>query len=138
MKQRRLQKLEEQLRRLLSEIILYELKDPGLGFVTVNRVELSADLSYARVYISVLGDQSEAERTLRTLERARGFIQGRIGKELRTRTVPILRLFLDRGIEKSLRISKILDEIEKEGEPREPSDESGKGSTDIPQHPQKR
>lgn len=116
MSTRRSKKLEEALRRGLSSIILYELKDPRINFVTVTRVELSADLRMAKVYISILGDEALKKKTLRAIEHARGHIQSVVGKRLGVRYTPVLNFCLEETAEKGFHVSRLIEEISKEGE----------------------
>ncbi|HHT9117725.1 MAG TPA: 30S ribosome-binding factor RbfA [Candidatus Hypogeohydataceae bacterium YC38] len=116
MSTRRSKKLEEALRRELSSIILYELKDPRIKFITLTRVELSADLRTAKVHISILGDEALKRKTLRAIEHARGHIQSVAGKRLGVRYTPVLTFCLDETAERGLHVSRLIEEISKEGE----------------------
>lgn len=107
--------MEEALRRELSSVILYELKDPRINFVTVTRVELSADLRTARGYISILGDEALKNKTLKALEHARGHIQSVVGKRLGIKHTPVLTFCLEESAEKGLHVSRLIEEISKEG-----------------------
>ncbi len=78
---------ESELKRCVSEIILCDLSDPGVGWVTVNDVQISSDHRLARVFISVLGDE---EKSLTSLERASGFIRSSLAKKLPWRHIPKL------------------------------------------------
>jgi len=89
------------------------IKDPRVGFVTITKVEVTRDLSFATVYFSVMGSEEEKEETLQALEHASGYIQGQLGKGLRIRKVPRLRFKVDRNLEHSLRISELLEKIRK-------------------------
>lgn len=95
-------------------ILVHNLKDPRIGFVTVTGVEASNDLKYATVMVSILGNEKEREVALEALTSARGFIQSELGKRLRLKYTPSLKFNRDDTIEKSLRISKILEEISKD------------------------
>ena len=108
MRGRRLERLCEVLREEVSRVILTKLKHPALGFVTVLRAEASPDVRFARVYISVMGDDDVQQRTLRVLERARGFIQNEIAPALGTRNTPVLRFKLDQSVKRSLEVSLLL------------------------------
>lgn len=80
----------EQLKKELSQIIQSELKDPRVGFITVTGVEVTSDLSQAKVYISVLGNDEQKENTLLALGRATGFIRSEVGRRIRLRHTPEL------------------------------------------------
>ncbi|MCX8125416.1 MAG: 30S ribosome-binding factor RbfA [Spirochaetes bacterium] len=110
----RKQKLETQIKKLVGTLIVTEIKDPRIGFVTVTNVELSKDYAYADVYVSVLGDENDKKRTLAGLQSARGFIQYRVGKALSIRTIPEIRFHLDTSIEKGVDMVNLLEKLEKE------------------------
>lgn len=110
----RKQKLETQIKKLVGTLIIMEIKDPRIGFVTVTNVELSRDYAYADVYVSVLGDDNDKKKTLLGLQSARGFIQYRVGKALSIRTTPEIRFHLDTSIEKGVGMVNLLEKLEKE------------------------
>lgn len=108
MKERRKEKLAEAVKEEVSQIILQELRNPRLGFVTVLRADVAPDVKTAKIYVSVLGDDEVQQRTIRELQAARGFIQGVLASRLRTRHTPILTFRLDASVKKSIRISQLL------------------------------
>lgn len=110
----RKQKLETQIKKLVGTLIVMEIKDPRIGFVTVTHVELSRDYAYADVYVSVLGNDNDKKKTLLGLQSARGFIQYRVGKALSIRTIPEIRFHLDTSIEKGVGMVNLLEKLEKE------------------------
>jgi ribosome-binding factor A len=114
MSARRRQQVGSILREELSGIIQRELKDPRLGFVSILRVDISPDMSFARVYVSVFGSQEEQEATIEALEHASGFIRRQLAPRLTLRTIPRLRFILDRSMEHAENISRILAEIEED------------------------
>ena len=77
------------------EILAHEMKDPRLGFATITRVEMSADLKHARVYVSVYGSEKEREACLRALTHARGYIQHRLSPRIRLKYMPDLSFVID-------------------------------------------
>lgn len=107
--------LESEMLKLLSEA-LSEMKDPRVKKerVSFTRVILSNDKRYADVFVSVLGNESDITETLSILEKAKGFFKSYIGKNIRLYTVPELRFKKDRGIEQSIKIQQILENIKKE------------------------
>ena len=113
MSSRRIERLAEAVKQEVSKIILYELKDPRVSFITVTKAEVAPDLKKAWVYVSILGDDSTQRKTLRALEHARGFIQAKVGAHLQIRYTPILEFCLDESLKKSLHISKLIDEAVK-------------------------
>jgi ribosome-binding factor A len=111
---KRTQQVADEIQRILSEVIQYELKDPRVGFATVVGVDLSADLQHAKVRISVLDEVQRAD-TMEGLERARGFIRRRLAQELRhLRWVPELHLILDTSLDYSLHINEVLRQVAEE------------------------
>ena len=91
----RMRRINEAMREVLSGAITSELKDPRVGFVTVTAVETSPDLRHARVFVSVLGNPGERRRSLQALDNAHGFLQRRVGGELRIKNTPQLQFVYD-------------------------------------------
>ena len=87
------QRLSEEIRRELSDIIQREVKDPRLGFLSITTVELSRDFSHAKVFVSVYGDEQERNKTLEGLTKAAGFIRTELGKRIRIRHTQNLPLY---------------------------------------------
>ena len=106
----RMRRVNESLREVVASE-LNRLKDPGLGFVTVTGVAVSPDLRAARVYYSVLGDESERESTQAALDRAAPRVQGIVGREVRLKYNPKLTFVFDESVEQGLRIEKLLHKI---------------------------
>ena len=112
---RRVERLNQQLRGDLSELIVREVKDPRLaGLVTVTSVDLSPDLRHAKVYISVFGTADERKHTLSALRSASGFLRTQIAARLTTKRAPDLQFLLDTSIERGERIMQVIREIEHE------------------------
>jgi ribosome-binding factor A len=109
----RMRRVNEAMREVLSGAITSELKDPRVGFVTVTAVETSPDLRHARVYVSVLGNPGERRRTLVALDNAHGFLQHRVGSELRIKHTPQLQFVYDETPERGMRITELLDQEER-------------------------
>ena len=106
----RMRRVDEAVREVLSDVLTHELKDPRVGFVTVTDVKTSPDLSHARVYVSVLGDVDAVSASLEGLRSAQGFLQGRIGSELRLKHTPALTFFHDDTAERAQRLERLMDE----------------------------
>jgi len=105
------------IREVLSGHITGDLKDPRIGFVTVTAVDTSPDLRHARVYVSVLGEPAERERTLEGLRAAHGLLQHQLATELRIKNTPKLEFVYDDSVDKGMRIEELLDrELPKEGD----------------------
>lgn len=109
----RLARIGEQIKAELSDLFLREMKDPRIGFVSITDVEVTPDLRHATVYVSVLGNEQAAEDTLAGLQSAKGFLRGEIGKRIRLRYTPEFHFKLDKSIERGVRISALLREIER-------------------------
>jgi ribosome-binding factor A len=109
----RMRRVDEAMREVLSHAITSELKDPRVGFVTVTAVETSADLRHARVFVSVLGDDTARRLSLDGLESAHGYLQKRVSGELRLKNTPTLHFLYDDSADRGLRIAELL---EQEGE----------------------
>ena len=106
----RMRRVDEAVREVLSDVLSHEVKDPRVGFVTVTDVKTSPDLSHARVYVSVLGDAEAVSASLEGLRSAHGFLQGRIGGELRLKHTPTLTFFHDDTAERAARLERLMDE----------------------------
>lgn len=104
----------EQMKKELGEIISRKIKDPRIGFVTVTDVNVTGDLQQATVYISVLGDQEQRENTLKGLAKAKGFIRSEIGQRIRLRKTPEITFEFDESIDYGNRIDTLLHQIAKE------------------------
>jgi ribosome-binding factor A len=111
----RMRRVDEALREVVAATVS-ELADPRLGFITVTGVETSPDLRTAKVFVSVLGDETERAATLDALRSSHGVIQSRIAAEMRMRRTPTLTFHYDDTIEKGIRISQLLDEGQEEDE----------------------
>jgi ribosome-binding factor A len=107
---RRPERLAEGIREEVARIVASELKDPGLGFVTITRVEVTHDLAHARVLVGVLGDARERDRSMAALHRATGFVRRELGRRLRIRVVPEIEFRYDKGIEATDRVARLLRE----------------------------
>jgi ribosome-binding factor A len=110
----RMRRIDEAIRQVIGEEIAGELKDPRVGFVTVTDVRTSADLSHARVYVSVLGEHQQREATLEGLRSAHGYLQGRVAAELHLKRTPTLTFVYDDTTDRALRIDALIDQ-ESEG-----------------------
>ncbi len=110
------------IRKEIANLLQNEIKDPRLPeMVSVVAVDVTRDLSLARVYISVLGSDEEKKDCQAAIESASGFIRREIGKRVRLRTVPELRFMIDESIERGMRISRLIDET-MAGRPTDKSD----------------
>lgn len=108
MSSRRIAKVAEAVREIVSTVVLFELKDPRVKNVTVLRADVSPDLRNAKVYVSVMGDDKTQSLSLHGLNSARGFIQSKIADRLQTRYTPILQFVTDPGVKLSVETSAII------------------------------
>lgn len=115
MKPHRVEKVASELRTLVSQMIRDHLQDPRVSSMTsITRVEVSHDLEWAKVYLSVYGQSGEQTRTLAALRHAGGHIQRLVAKELPIRQCPHLAFYLDESLEKSAKMMSLIDASMKE------------------------
>lgn len=120
----RRERIGDQLRVLLADLILQEVRDPRLGFVTVTEVRMSPDLKYAQVFVSILGDDEQTKESFAVLERASGFLRTQVGRRLKLRHVPEVRFTIDETLDNSMRLDALLQEsgdLEKDADEEEES-----------------
>ena len=110
----RSEKVQRQMEREISRILHEDLKDPRIGFATVTRITLTADLRYARVYFSIYGDESTQQAGLKGIKSAAGYIRKLVGERLKLKYVPELSFTLDRSIEYSIRLEETFKKLEDE------------------------
>jgi ribosome-binding factor A len=111
MSSRRVRKVAEAIREVVSMAILADLKDPRVRDVTVTYVEVSGDLRHAKVHVSVMGDEARQKLSLRGLQSAAGYLQSRCAERIETRYTPRIEFVLDQGVKKSIEIAQILDRV---------------------------
>jgi len=118
---RRNERLAEEIREEAARIIGRELKDPRIGFVTVTRVELTADLRLARIHVGVLGSEADRAKTLDGLTASAGYLRRELGRRLRVRHTPEVQFRYDAGLDATERVAQLLEETRdpEEHEPRE-------------------
>ena len=108
----------EEIRQELAQLLTREVQDPGIGFVTLTRVKVSPDLQLARVYYTTIGDDKARAETERALGRATPFLRRQIGARVRLRRVPEIRFEFDRSVENQDRIERILLDLQAERDAR--------------------
>ena len=106
---KRSERVSGQLRRELAQLIQAEVKDPAVGLVSVSDVEVTRDLSHAKVYVTVFKPEAAAD-SIRALKRAAGFLRTRLGQELRMRNVPELHFTHDDSVEKGQRMDSLIEQ----------------------------
>jgi ribosome-binding factor A len=107
----------DQIRAELSDVLAREVHDPGLGFLTLTRVQVTPDLQLARVYYTTLGDEVTRRKTGQALRRAVPFLRRQIGRRLRLRRVPELEFVFDETIEQQDRIERLFAELHEQASP---------------------
>lgn len=123
----RLQKVASTIRNVMSEAIAHRLNDPRIMPMTsVTRVEVSADLTHARIYVSVMGTTGEQKKTMDGLHHSTAFLQSILARRLTTRNCPRLRFFQDPSIKNAMETIRIIDEC------KIPSDEAEGADVDSP------
>jgi len=109
------------IRAELALLLAREVHDPGIGFVTLTRVQVSPDLQLARIYYTALGDEAARKKTARALDRAVPFLRRQIGSRLRLKRVPELVFHYDESIAGQDRIEQLLNDIHANAPTRDPS-----------------
>ena len=126
----RVSRLNEQLRREITDIIRQQLRDPRIGAVTVTDVRVTADLDFARVYITTMDEPDRTAETLAGLKAAASYIRGELGRRLRIRHTPELRFQLDVSLEHARRIERLLAEVRATEQPPDTARDSGPDGPD--------
>lgn len=127
MSKQRIDRLNSLLKEVISDIIRREVRNPHVNeLVTVTRVDVTRDLHYAKVYVSVIGSQEQKSETLAALQSAAGFIAVQASKLVVMRYFPALNFKLDDSVEKHMRIEELLSKIaaEKNSRSEQPSDDA--------------
>ena len=122
------ERVADQIRGELASLLAREVHDPGIGFVTLTRVQVSSDLQQARVFYTALGDDEARSRSARAIQRAAPFLRRQIGSRLRLKRTPDLSFIYDNSIAGQDRIERILSELQDERERhdrRDNDDEEG-------------
>ncbi|MBF0429788.1 MAG: 30S ribosome-binding factor RbfA [Fibrobacteria bacterium] len=111
---RRTDRVGDLIQREIGTVILQEIRDPRIGFVTISRVQVSQDLAFADVFVSVLGTEQEQQDSLAGLQSSASYLRKHLSLNMKTRTVPRLKFILDKGCEHSERINELLKNIDLE------------------------
>ena len=117
------ERVADQIRSELASLLTREVHDPGLGFVTITRVQISGDLQTARVLYTTLGDERARAASMRALDRATPFLRRQIGVRLRLKRTPSLKFVYDESIAGQDRIERLLKDLHAAVPPSDPSDD---------------
>ena len=111
MSSRRVLKVAEAVREVVAMAIITDLRDPRIQDVTVTFVEVSSDLRFAKVHVSVMGDETKQNLSLRGLQNSAGYLQQKISNRVDLRYTPTLKFVLDKGIKNAFEVTRILEEV---------------------------
>jgi ribosome-binding factor A len=104
------QKLGDQIQRELSDLLQRELRDPRVGMITITSVDVSPDISHAKVFFTLL-EKQKLEETLQGLKRSAGFLRSQLAKRIKLYTTPELRFVYDESVERGDRLSRLIDSV---------------------------
>ncbi len=107
----RANRVAEEIKREITQMLRTEIKDPRIGFVTITGVKVTTDIRYAKVFFSVYGNDESKSQSLEALEKAKGFIRSELGKRMRLRYTPEISFKFDPSIEHGAKIMKLLKEV---------------------------
>lgn len=110
------ERLAEAIKQEISDVLRDEMKDPRIGFVTITRVVVSNDLRYAKIYVSVMGEEKQKNESAQALQRAKGFIRSELGRRIRLRHVPEISFVLDESIDHGIKVLDLLNKVKDKGE----------------------
>lgn len=120
---KRTDRLNSLLKEVIAEVIMREIRNPRINaLITVKKVDISKDLHNAKVYISLLGSETERKKTLRALQSAAGYISVQAAKKVVMRYFPHLTFHLDDTLDDEIRINTLLEKIQDEKNKRKPQD----------------
>lgn len=112
MRDKRVQQIGEELRRVISDIVRTKIKDPRLPeIMSITSVNVTNDLSFAKVFVEVMGDDEKKEKAIEGLNSAKGFIKKEISREVKLRAMPELIFILDESLDINLKMEKLINEV---------------------------
>ncbi len=119
---RRTDRVAHLIQREIGNVILKELTDVRIGFVTISRVEVTTDMAFAKVHVSIMGSDKEKRDSMAGLAHSASYLRTHLAKVMKMRTVPRLQFVEDKNLEHGFRINEILNEIKPKVKPA-PDDE---------------
>lgn len=115
MNNKRINRISEEVKRAMTTILYNGIKDPRVDTsVTVTKVDVTRDLSYANIYVSVLGDENKKQEVIQGLRSAKGYIRSEIGQKVDLRHVPEPKFHLDESTEYAMHINELIEQVKKE------------------------
>lgn len=132
MARKRIARLNEQLKRELTALIQFEVRDPRIGMVTITDVEVSPDLYHAKVFFTLLGDADERSTAAEGLRAAAGFLRTEIGRRMHIRRAPELHFTFDATLEHAARIEQLLREARRDAPPAAADDAASESAPPDP------
>lgn len=115
----RAERIADQIKDQVSQLLAFEVKDPAIGLITVTHVKMTSDMGLAHVYYTLVGDDVERRKTARALDRATPFVRRRLAEDMNLRRSPEVRFHYDENLERQERVETLLREIAAEREARE-------------------
>jgi len=112
-------RLESEVVKETSRILLYELRDPRRGFVTVTRAKVSDDYQFVKIFVSVMGTAKEKKLSMKGLHHAQGFVQKELSRRIQMRSFPVIQFELDESLEKAMAVQKMISDATRERRARE-------------------
>ncbi|EGS36713.1 30S ribosome-binding factor RbfA [Megasphaera sp. UPII 135-E] len=109
----RIRKVQEFIKQEVSDIILHDIKDPRLGFVTVTDAKITGDLREATIYVSLFGKETQKKETLQVLQRSAGYFRSEVGKRLGIRYTPSITFEEDTSLDYGMKIDQLLRDVDK-------------------------
>ena len=122
MNERRIARIERQIKERIANVLIHEIADPRMGFVTISRVEVDKEMQKCVVYWSLLGDDTRRRLSEAALANATGFVRKEVARVLHTRTVPVLEFRFDESVAGAERMRGLLDELRLERGDPDPAD----------------
>lgn len=123
----RRERLASEIVREIAKILQQDLGDPRLGFISVTKAQVSEDLRYCKVFVSVMGDEKKKKNSMHGLQHAQKYVQAQLSRRIKTRVFPEIRFVLDESIERAFGVTKMIDDLAAERKRRESGVKAEKG-----------
>lgn len=126
----RAERIADQIKDQVSQLLSFEVKDPAVGLLTVTHVKMTSDMGLAHVYYTLVGDDVERRKTARALDRATPFVRRRLAEDMNMRRAPEVRFHYDEDLERRERVETLLREIATERAAREATEKPAETNVD--------